>query len=198
MAFIRTFGLLTPTKDVLGVAVKISAQSDAKVTDIQLNPGSSLFSWSPMVGDLALVTAPTWRYINGMISADYDTWVMSDEDLASPYRGEVYPVGLQNVQWGLLYWGDITSYQKFDGHDYTTSVGAGVTPHLTSRSDQRLDLVTTGIMSAIVATKGIHTDPGNPVRTDIGTVTAAHPDGWSAVWAWHESWADVVNEHGGW
>lgn len=198
MAFIRTFGQLTPKKDVQGVAVKITAEDEAKVTDVQLNPGSSLFSWSPMVGDLALVAAPAWRYVNGMVQADYATWVMSDEDVASPYRGELYPVGVQTVEWGLLYLGEISGHQVFDGHQYTTTVGAGVTPHLTARQDQRLDLVTDGIMSAIVALKGIHTDPGSNARSDTGTVTEAHAEGWSAVWAWHEDWEDVISDHGGW
>lgn len=198
MAFIRTFGLLTPKKDVQGVAVKITAEDEAKVTDIQLNPGSSLFSWSPMVGDLALVAAPTWRYVNGMVQADYATWVMSDEDVASPYRGDLYPVGPQTVDWGLLHMGEISTHQVFDGHDYVTTAGAGVTPHLTARQDQRLDLVTDGIMSAIVALKGIHSDPGNNARSDTGTVTESHAEGWSAVWAWHEDWSDVLNDHGGW
>lgn len=198
MAFIRTFGQLKPSKDVAGVSVRVTTDGDAKITDIQLNPGSSLFSWSPMVGDLGLRASPTWRYINGMVSSDYDTWVMTDEDLASPYQGIVYPVGTQTVRWGMLYLGEISSRQEFNGYDYQVSTGAGVTPHLTARSDQRLDLATDGIMSAVVAVRGIHSDPGNPERVDLGTVTEAHAEGWSAVWAWHESWSDVLAEHGGW
>ncbi|QDK03680.1 hypothetical protein SEA_MCUBED_20 [Microbacterium phage MCubed] len=198
MAFIRTFGTLRPSKPTVGVAVKITSQDEARVTDIQLNPGSSLFSWSPMVGDLGLVQAPRWRYINGMISNDYATWVMSDEDLASPYHGEVFPVGVQTVRWGQLYLGEISSRQTFDGPGYAVSVGAGVTPHLTPRADQRLDLETSGIMSAIVGVKGIHEDPGSSARTDAGSVTAAHAEGWSAVWGWHESWNAVLTEHGEW
>lgn len=198
MAFIRTFGQLKPSKDVLGVAVKVTAQAEAKVTDIQLNPGSSLFSWSPMVGDLGLKTAATWRFINGMIQSDYDTWVTSDEDQASPYRGEFYPVGPQEVNWGLLHFGEVSSTTSFDGYEYSISTGAGVTPHLTARADQRLDLVTTGLMSAIVGVKGIHSDPGSPVRTDLDTVTAAHPQGWNRVWAFHETWDDVLAHHGAW
>lgn len=198
MAFLRTFGHLSPSKDVLGVAVRITAKSDAKVTDIQLNPGSSLFSWSHQVGDLGLKAERTWRYINGMIQSDYDTWVMSDEDEASPYRGTLYPVGSQNVEWGLLHMGEISSREVFDGYQYTTSTGSGVTPHLTARADQRLDLTTDGIMSAIVAVRGIHTDPGDPSRNDLGTVTEAHAEGWSAVWAWHDTWDDVTTEHGSW
>ncbi|QBZ73212.1 hypothetical protein SEA_THERESITA_21 [Microbacterium phage Theresita] len=198
MAFVRTFGQLKPSKPVHGVSVRVVTDGVARVTDVQLNPGSSLFSWSPMVGDLGLRASPAWRYINGMVQSDYDTWVMSDEDLASPYRGVVYPVGTQRVRWGMLDMGDINSRQEFDGYDYTTTSGAGFTPHLTARSDQRLDLQTDGIMSAIVAVRGIHSDPGDPSRPDLGTVTEAHPDGWSAVWAWHESWSDVLSEHGGW
>jgi hypothetical protein len=198
VSFLRTFGQLKPSKSVAGVKVKITTASDAKVTDIQLNPGSSLFSWSPMVGDLGLVTDETWRFINGMIQADYDTWVAADEDEASPYRGQVYPVGTQTVQWGLLYWGDISSPQEMNGYEYSTSTGAGVTPHHTARADQRLDLTTTGLMSAIVGVKGIHADPGSPVRTDLGSVTAAHPQGWNRVWAFHLTWADVLADHGSW
>lgn len=198
MAFLRTFGQLTPSKPVLGVAVKITAQDEAKVTDIQLNPGSSLFSWSPMVGDLGLVPAPAWRYINGMVQSDYDTWVMADEDSASPYLGVFYPVGPQTVEWGLLHLGEISSREEFNGYEYSTTAGAGVTPHHTARADQRLGLETTGIMSAVVAIRGIHVDPGSNARTDLGTVTGAHPEGWSAVWAWHETWTDVLNEHEEW
>ena len=69
MAFIRTFGQLKPSKDVAGVSVRVVTDGVAKVTDIQLNPGSLLFSWSPMVSDLGLRASPTWRYINGMISS---------------------------------------------------------------------------------------------------------------------------------
>ncbi len=198
MAFIRTFGQLKPSKDVAGVAVKITAQGEAKVTDVQLNPGSSLFSWSPMVGDLALVPAPAWRYINGMVQSDYDTWVMADEDQASPYLGVFYPVAAQNVDWGLLHLGEINSREEFNGYEYSTSTGAGVTPHHTARADQRLGLETDGIMSAIVAIRGIHADPGSNVRSDLGTVTGAHAEGWSAVWAWHETWEDVLTDHEEW
>ncbi|QXO14492.1 hypothetical protein SEA_JENOS_23 [Microbacterium phage Jenos] len=198
MSFLRTFGQLKPSKDVVGVAVKIIAHSDAKVTDIQLNPGTSLFSWSPMVGDLGLKTAPTWRFINGMIQSDYDTWVTSDEDLASPYRGEFYPVAPQEVNWGLLHFGEVSSRQEFNGYEYSVSTGGGTTPHLTARADQRLDLTTTGLMSAIVGVKGIHAAPGSPVRTDLGSVTSAHPQGWNRVWAFHQSWDDVLDEHGAW
>lgn len=198
MAFIRAFGQLTPHKEVLGIKVRVTAQDEARVTDIQMNPGSSLFQWSPMVGDLGLITAQTWRYINGMIQADYDTWVMADEDLASPYRGVVYPVGPQIVQWGLMYLGEISSIQQFNGYEYTLSTGSGITPHLTARADQRIDLTTDGIMSAIAGVRGVHVDPGDPSRVDLGTVTGSHAEGWSAVWAWHDDWADVVAEHGGW
>lgn len=199
MAFVRTFGQLKPSKDVVGVAVRITSQEQAKVTDIQLIPGSSLFSWSPQVGDLGLRASPRWRYINGMIQSDYDTWVMSDEDQASPYRGILYPRGAQDVRWGLLHMGQVSSRQEFNGYAYTTSQGAGVTPHLTARADQRLDLVTTGIMGAVIAIKGIHSDAGDaPGRTDLGTVTESHAEGWSAVWAWHDSWENVLAEHGGW
>uniref|UniRef100_A0AAU6R613 Minor tail protein n=1 Tax=Micrococcus phage Olihed TaxID=3092209 RepID=A0AAU6R613_9CAUD len=198
MAFIRTFGQLKPSKPVAGVSVRVVTDGEAKVTDIQLNPGSSLFSWSPQVGDLGLRSAPAWRFINGMVQSDYETWVMADEDLASPYQGVLYPVGTQEVRWGMLYWGEISSRQEFNGYDYRITTGAGTTPHLTARADQRLDLVTGGIMSAIVAVRGIHSDPGDPTRSDLGTVTVAHPDGWSAVWAWHETWDDVLTEHGGW
>lgn len=198
MAFVRTFGVLKPTKDVQGVAIKISALSESKVTDIQLNAGSSLFQWSAMVGDLGLKATQSWRFINGMIQADYDTWVIADEDIASPYRGIIYPVGVQNVEWGLMYIGEVSSSEDFNGYEYTLSQGAGVTPHHTARADQRLDLTTNGIMSAITAIKGIHVDPGSPERSDLGTVTEAHADSWSAVWAWHEDWASVLEEHGGW
>lgn len=198
MAFLRTFGQLRPSKDVLGVAVKITAQGDAKVTDVQLNPGSSLFSWSPMVGDLALRPAPAWRYINGMVSSDYDTWVMADEDQASPYLGVLVPVGAQTVQWGLLYLGEISSKEEFNGYEYSLTAGAGVTPHHTARADQRLGLSTDGILAAVTAIRGIHTDPGSNARTDLGTVTGAHPDSWSSVWAWHEDWTDVLGEHEEW
>ena len=198
MSFLRTFGQLKPSKPVLGVAVKVIAHSDAKVTDIQLNPGSSLFSWSPMVGDLGLVTAPRWRFINGMIQSDYDTFVTSDEDQASPYRGVFYPVGPQEVNWGQLHFGEVSSKTSFDGYEYSITTGAGITPHLTARADQRLDLVTTGLMSAIVGVKGISVAPGNPARTDLGSVTAAHPQGWNRVWAFHDSWSDVLAEHGAW
>ncbi|UVG34588.1 hypothetical protein SEA_CHEETO1_22 [Microbacterium phage Cheeto1] len=198
MAFLRTFGQLKPSKDVAGVAVKIISQSDAKVTDVQLNPGSSLFSWSPQVGDLALRSAPAWRYINGIIQSDYETWVMADEDLASPYLGRFDPTGEQEVQWGLLYLGKISSLEEFNGYEYSLSTGAGMTPHHTARADQRVGIETTGRMSAIIAIKGIHTDPGSNARSDLGTVTGAHPDGWSAVWAWHETWDDVLDEHEEW
>ncbi|QNL31033.1 hypothetical protein SEA_KAUALA_21 [Microbacterium phage Kauala] len=198
MSFLRTFGQLRPSKPVLGVAVKITAQSEAKVTDIQLNAGSSLFSWSPQVGDLGLRPAPAWRYINGMVQSDYETWVMADEDVASPYQGVFYPVGAQTAEWGLLYLGEISSREEFNGYEYSTTAGAGVAPHLTARADQRLGLTTDGIMSAIVAIRGIHSDPGSSARTDLGTVTGAHPEGWSAVWAWHETWNDVINEHEEW
>jgi hypothetical protein len=151
-----------------------------------------------MVGDLGLVTAPTWRFINGMIQSDFDTYVTSDEDLASPYRGEFYPVGPQTVNWGQLHFGEVSSKTSFDGYEYSISTGAGTTPHLTARSDQRLDLVTTGLMSAIVGVKGISVAPGDPTRTDLGSVTAAHPQGWNRVWAFHDSWSDVLAEHGAW
>jgi len=198
MAFVRTFGQLKPSKPLLGVAVKVTAQAGANVTDIQLNPGSSLFSWSPQVGDLALKPAPVWRYINGMIQSDYDTWVMADEDQASPYLGVISPLGVQTVQWGLMYLGEISTRQDFSGYEYKLSSGAGITPHHTARADQRLDLTTDGLMSAVVAIRGIHAAPPSNIRTDLGTVTASHAGGWAAVWAWHKTWTDVLAEHGGW
>ncbi len=198
MAFVRTFGVLTPSKPVLGVAVRVTAKDQAKVTDVQLTPGSSLFSWAPQVNDLGLVPAPRWRHINGMVQVDYDTWVTTDEDSASPYLGVLYPTRQQLVQWGLMYFGEVSTRQEFDGYRYSLTAGAGVTPHLTARADQRVGLSTTGIMSAVVAVRGIHADPGSNERSDLGSVTEAHPDGWSAVWAWHDSWDDVLAEHGEW
>lgn len=198
MAFVRTFGQLKPSKDILGVSVKVTAKADAKVTDIQMNPGSSLFSWSPQVGDLGLKPAPVWRYINGMIQSDYDTWVMADEDQASPYLGVISPLGTQAVQWGMMFLGDIGTRQEFSGYEYELSVGAGVTPHHTARADQRLDLTTSGLLSAVVAIRGIHAAPADNIRSDLGSVTASHSGGWAAVWAWHKTWNDVLTEHGGW
>lgn len=199
MAFIRTFGHLTPSKEVVGVVVKVTAEGPANITDLQMMPGSSLFQWSPMVGDLGLRAAQQWRYINGMVQADYDTWVIADEDQASPYLAHLHPHGPQEVTWGLLQFGEISTTQAFNGFDYTVTKGAGMTPHLTARSDQRLDLVTDSIMSAVVAIKGIHSDPGTPpARVDLGTVTEAHPEGWSSVWGWHQDWDEVLAEHGGW
>ena len=198
MSFIRIFGHLTTTKDVVGVAVRISAEASAAVTDIQLVPGSSLFSWSPQVGDLHLKSDLRWRYINGMVMSEYDTWVMSDEDIASPYNGVFYPHGAQELRWGMLEFGEVSTKQEFDGTKYTISSGAGVTPHLTARADQRIDIKTDGIMSAIVGIKGIHSDPGSPDRTDLGTVIASHYQGWPAVLGWHEDWDDVLAEHGAW
>lgn len=199
VAFIRTFGNLQPSKDVVGVNVRVRAEGPAKITDVQLVPGSSLFQWSPMVGDLQLRASRNWRFINGMVQRDYDTWVMADEDLASPYRGMIWPRGLQQVEWGLMPFGQISSRVDFNGYDYTLSTGAGVTPHLTARADQRLDLRTSGILSATVAIRGIHEDPGAPpAREDLGTVTESHSEGWPAVWGWHEDWAAVLADHGGW
>jgi len=198
MAFVRTFGHIKPSRQVLGVAIKVSTQAEANVTDVQLLPGTSLFSWSPQVGDLELRTTPVWRYINGVIQSDYDTWIMSDEDQASPYLGVISPIGVQTVKWGMLYFGEISAGQEFNGYTYDISVGAGITPHHTARADQRLDLTTDGIMSATVAIKGIHTDPGTNVRMDLGTVTQSHPKGWAATIGWHDTWSDVLTEHGGW
>lgn len=200
MAFVRTFGTVhpRPDKEVLGVAVKVTTEGVAKVTDIQMLPGDSVFSWSPQVGDLALVPAPKWRYINGMIQPDYDTWVMADEDIASPYRGIIAPIGAQTVQWGMLYFGDISTQQQFNGHTYDTSAGAGITPHHTARADQRLDLTTDGLMAVTVAINGIHVDPGAGTRVDTGLVVAAHDEGWAAVLGWHDNWSEVLTNHGGW
>jgi len=198
MAFVRTFGQLKPSKPLSGVAIKVTAKADANVTDIQLNPGSSLFSWYPQVGDLALKPTPAWRYINGIIQSDYDTWIMADEDQASPYLGVISPLGTQTVQWGLLHLGEISTRQEFSGYEYTLTSGAGVTPHHTARADQRLDLTTDGLMAAVVAIRGIHVAPGSNIRTDLGDVTASHSKGWAAVWAWHKTWTDVLTEHGGW
>lgn len=198
MSFVRTFGTLKPSKEVVGVALKIVTEGTAKVTDIQLVPGNSLFSWSPQVGDLHLKSDLRWRYANGMIMEEYDAWIMSDEDQASPYRATFYPHRSQEVSWGMLDLGTISSKQEFNGAEYSLSTGAGVTPHLTSRSDQRTDIRTTGIMSAIVGIRGISVDPGPPEEQDFTTVIASHLSGWPSVIDSHETWDDVLEEHGAW
>ncbi|AVJ51011.1 hypothetical protein FDJ44_gp20 [Microbacterium phage Pikmin] len=198
MAFVRTFGTLTPSKPVDGVAVAIKTEGEAKVTDVQLVAGSSLFSWSPQVSDLHLKETKTWRFMNGIIQSDYATWVIADEDQASPYWGIIDPVMPQNVRWGMVDMGQISSREELNGLEYTTTAGAGVTPHHTARSDQRLDISTDGHMSVVIGIKGIFENPGDSPRTDLGTVTEAHPDGWAGVWGWHPNWTDVLTNHGGW
>lgn len=198
MSFIRVFGALTPSKEVVGVDLTVVSTSSAKVTDLQLQGGSSLFSWSPQVGDLGLVAEETWDFINGYVLDDYDTVLMTDADVASPFYALITPMSPQTMTWGLMQLGQVQSPQTINGFSHTATQGAGITPHLTRRADQRLDLVTDGISNVVIGVKGVRVRPPDPDIVDLGPVVDAHPASWAQVWGWHLDWSSVTSEHQEW
>lgn len=198
MSFVRVFGQVQPSKHVSGVRLTVRSSSDMNVTDLQLNPGSSLFSWSPRVTDLHLRQAPTWRFANGIVRNDLESCILADEDLASPYRAILSPYSTATIDWSLIHAESVSSRMDMDGFKSTTSHGAGVTPVHVARADQDLHLTVSAPVSGIVGVKGVYEYPGENSRLDIGPVVTSHTDWWAAVLAWHPTWSDVLSVHGSW
>jgi len=200
MSFVRVFGTVTPSKPVAGVDVTVVSTGPSNVSDLQLVPGTSLFAWSPQVGDLGLVGDETWHFVNGMVTSEYDTVLVCDEDAPSPYYAKLWPVTQQQtVSWGMMEFGELDGTIRYDGFQHTVNRGAGISPHCTPRADQSLDIRTNGYSLLLLGIKGIHPAPPPFELVDsLGSVNESHIGNWAEVWAWHESWDDVLAHHEDW
>lgn len=169
---VRLFGRFWPSTQhpVARIRLRVLARqtpdsAEARVTDLQLQPGKHITGWALNTRDLGVQAVDGWQFRNGIVYGDQTLIVIADVPEASPTRWEIIRAN-GNASIGDYHLGHVTS-ATIDGHTHTATQGAGIPPHLTARADIDVPLRLEGRASLRCWFRGLAAvDPNEPPPFD--------------------------------